>query len=98
MDILHLMQWDEICHVLLNYRTCFQYTCNMDVTNIVYQDSTYLYMYSNLTSYWTIVMTNNGHYLYMLKKMKHLHIGQKTNSNTCYQMENTADYNYLERI
>jgi hypothetical protein len=41
---------------------------HMDVRNIVCQDITYLYTYSNLTSYWRIMMANNGYYLYMLNK------------------------------
>jgi hypothetical protein len=35
----------------------------MDGRNIVYHDITNLYMYSNLTSYWTIMMANSGHYM-----------------------------------
>ena len=35
MDILHLMQWDGICHVLLNYCTCFQSTIWMSGTLFV---------------------------------------------------------------
>jgi hypothetical protein len=34
-------------------------------------------------TFWTIMMANNGHYLYMLINTKHLYIGQKTNSKTC---------------
>ena len=34
----------------------------MNVRNIVCHDITNLYVYSNVTSYWTIMMANNGHY------------------------------------
>jgi hypothetical protein len=74
MDILHLMQWDGICHELLNYRYLFP-IYHVNVRNIVCHDIANLYMYSNLTSYWTIRMANNGHY--MLNEYDNLHIGQK---------------------
>ena len=35
MDILHLMQWDGICRVLLNYCTCFHSTIWMSGTLFV---------------------------------------------------------------
>jgi hypothetical protein len=69
------MGWNLPCIIKLPYLFPIY---NMDVTNIVYQDSTYLYMYSNLTSYWTILMTNNGHYLYMLKKWNIYILDKKT--------------------
>ena len=80
------MQWDGICHVLLNYctGTCFQSTIWMSCRNIVCHDITNLYMYSNLTSYWTM-MANNGHY--MLNEYDNLHIGQKTMATLVYQMK-----------
>jgi hypothetical protein len=59
----------------------------------------YLHMYSNATSYWTM-MANNGHYLYMLST-KHRHIGQKSKkpmATHVYQIQNTVDYHYFERI
>ena len=42
-------------------------------------------MYSILTSYWTIMMANNGHY--MLNEYDNLHIGQKTIVTLVYQMK-----------
>ena len=88
MDILHLMQWDGICHVLFLLYLFPIY--HMDVRNIVCQDITYLYMYSNLTSYWTM-MANNGYYLYMLNKYEIFIYWTKTNSiRLVYQMENTV--------
>jgi hypothetical protein len=44
MDILHIMQWDGICHVLLNYRYLFP-IYHMDVRNTVCHDITNLYNY-----------------------------------------------------
>jgi hypothetical protein len=41
-------------------------------------------MYSNLTSYWTMMMANNRHY--MLNEYDNLHIGQKTMVTLVYQM------------
>ena len=35
----------------------------MHVRNIVCHDITNLYVYSNVTSYWTIIMASNGHYI-----------------------------------
>ena len=64
-------------------------------------DITYLYMYSNLTSYWAIMMTNNGHYrfLYMLNKYEISTYWTKNPMMTLvYQTKNTVDYHYLERI
>jgi hypothetical protein len=57
----------------------------MDVRNIVCHDITNLYMYSNLTSYWTIMMANNRYY--MLNEYNNLHIGQKTMVTLVYQMK-----------
>jgi hypothetical protein len=56
----------------------------MDVRDIVCHDMTNMYMYSNLTSYWTM-MANNGHYI--LNEYDNLHIGQKTMVTLVYQMK-----------
>jgi hypothetical protein len=57
----------------------------MDVRNIVCHDITNLYIYGNLTSYWTM-MANNGHY--MLNEYDNLHIVQKNTMVTLvYQMK-----------
>ena len=58
---------------------------HMDVRNIVCHDTTNLYMYSNLTSYWTMMMANNRQY--MLNEYDNLHIGQKTMVTLVYQMK-----------
>ena len=47
------MGWNLTCIIQLLYLFPIYH---MDVRNIVCQDITYLYMDSNLTSYWTIMM------------------------------------------
>jgi hypothetical protein len=48
-------------------------------------------MYSNLTSYWTIMMTNIGYYLYMLNKYETFIYWTKNSNKLVYPMENTVD-------
>jgi hypothetical protein len=57
----------------------------MDVRNIVCHDITNLYMYSNLTSYWTIMMANSGHYI--MNNYDKLQIGPRTVVTLVYQMK-----------
>jgi hypothetical protein len=78
------MGWNLPCIIKLPYRYLSP-IYHMDVRSIVCHDITNLYMYSNLTSYWTL-MANSGHY--MLNEYDNLHIGQKNNGNTCLPNEN----------
>ena len=92
MDLLH------ICHVLLNYCTCFQSTIWMSGT--VYVKILHIFIctvtVSNITSY---SVDNNDDQQWTRNNTKYLHTGEKNPMVTLvYQIENTVDYHYLERI
>ena len=74
------MQWDGICYVLF-FPNLFP-IYNMDVRNIVCQDIT-VHTFIQQLYYWTIMMANNGHYLYMLNKYETFIYWTKNNSKTC---------------
>ena len=82
------VQLDGVCHVLLN---CLFQIYYMDVRNIVCQDITYLYMYSTLTSYWEVMVVNDGHYI--VNDFETSIYRTQSNDSTWLPNEN-----YLERL
>ena len=76
------MGWNQPCIIFAITVSNLPYGCQ---EHCICMSRCYIY------TFWTIMMANNGHYLYMLINTKHLYIGKKTIVRLVYQMGNTVD-------
>ena len=73
------MGWNLLCIIFAKLVSNLPYGCQEHCMSRYY-----IPLYNSyLTSYWTMMMANNGHYLYMLNKYETFIYWTKNNSKTC---------------